>query len=171
MLSFFIVLRIGNGGMTNTEYVSYFSLWAISKSPLLIGGDVTNMSQTTLNIYLNSEVITINQDPLGAQGKKVVVSSSQQPNVSSTVIMTPCSLLKTTEHRQKWIYNPHDGSIRSVADDRCLTIEKYDSNEVSKVVTSSCNIDNSRASHQAKNQQWTVNTKEQTIVSQLKDKW
>jgi alpha-galactosidase len=58
--------------MTNTEYVSYFSLWAITKAPLLIGGDVTNMSQATLDIYLNREAIAINQDSLGVQGKKIV---------------------------------------------------------------------------------------------------
>jgi alpha-galactosidase len=57
--------------MTNTEYVSYFSLWAITKAPLLIGGEVTNMSQATLDIYLNREAIAINQDPLGVQGKRI----------------------------------------------------------------------------------------------------
>jgi hypothetical protein len=165
------VLRIGNGGMTNTEYVTYFSLWAISKAPLLIGGDVTNMSQATLNIYLNPEVIAINQDPLGVQGKKIAVASSQQPNTSSTILMTDCSSLRTIEQRQKWMYDRHDGRIRSAVDGRCLTIEKCDSDETINVVATSCYIDNSKASCQGKNQQWTVNTKEQIIVSQLNEKW
>ncbi|CAF1193285.1 unnamed protein product [Didymodactylos carnosus] len=164
------MLRIGNGGMSNMEYLSYFSLWAISKAPLLIGGDVTTMGLDILYIYSNPEVIAINQDPLGVQAKKIVVSSSQLPNTSSTVLMTNCFSLKMMQERQKWIYNPHDRSIRSTADGKCLTIEKCDSDEATEIVTASCYIDNSKAACQGKNQQWTVNTKEQTIVSQLNGK-
>ncbi len=164
----FIVLRIGNGGMTNTEYVSYFSLWAISKAPLLIGGDVTNMSQATLNIYLNREVIAINQDPLGVQGKKINISSAQ---LSNAVLMADCSTIRTMQPSQKWTYNPQDGNIRSTVDGRCLTIEKCDSDEATNIITTSCYTDKSTAPCQGKNQQWTVNSKEQTIVSQLNEKW
>ncbi|UJR29415.1 hypothetical protein I4U23_010627 [Adineta vaga] len=131
------MLRIGNGGMTNTEYISYFSLWAISKAPLLIGGDVTNMSQATLNIYLNREVIAVNQDSLGIQGKKIVVSSSQ---LSSAVFMTECAPLRTNNKRQKWIYDVNDGQIKSVMNGQCLTIDKGDSNELTNIITTSCQI-------------------------------
>jgi len=65
------MLEVGNGGMTNAEYISHFSLWALVKSPLLIGCDVTKMSNETLNILTNREVISLNQDPLGIQGKRV----------------------------------------------------------------------------------------------------
>lgn len=44
------MLEVGNGGMTYTEYVSHFSLWAISKAPLIIGCDVTALSPETLAI-------------------------------------------------------------------------------------------------------------------------
>ncbi|CAF1353096.1 unnamed protein product [Rotaria sordida] len=164
------MLRIGNGGMTDTEYISYFSLWSISKAPLLIGGDVLKMSQATLNIYLNSEVIAINQDPLGVQGKKILASSSQLPNTSSMVLMRDCSSLKIIQQRQKWIYDPYDGKIRLRIDGKCLTVEKCDSNDPISLITTSCYIDNSKAPCQGKNQQWTVNTDKQTIVSQLNGK-
>jgi len=72
------MLEVGNGGMTTTEYISHFSLWAISKAPLLIGCDVTKMSQATLNILTNSEVIAVNQDTLGVQGKKVFVNGTSE---------------------------------------------------------------------------------------------
>ncbi|XP_058097776.1 alpha-galactosidase 1-like isoform X1 [Magnolia sinica] len=65
------MLEIGNGGMTNDEYIAHFSLWAISKAPLLIGCDVRNMTKETMAIIGNKEVIEINQDPLGIQAKKV----------------------------------------------------------------------------------------------------
>jgi len=57
--------------MNTTEYTAHFSLWALSKAPLLIGCDVTKMSQDTLTILTNAEVIEVNQDPLGKQGHKV----------------------------------------------------------------------------------------------------
>ncbi|KAG5220396.1 hypothetical protein OIU77_005551 [Salix suchowensis] len=65
------MLEVGNGGMTTEEYRSHFSIWAIAKAPLLIGCDVRTMSNETLEILSNKEVIEVNQDKLGVQGKKV----------------------------------------------------------------------------------------------------
>jgi len=65
------MLEVGNGGMTNTEYISHFSLWALVKAPLIIGCDVTSISAQTLSILTNPEVIAVNQDPLGIQGRRV----------------------------------------------------------------------------------------------------
>ncbi|GAB2229913.1 hypothetical protein Drorol1_Dr00014169 [Drosera rotundifolia] len=65
------MLEVGNGGMTYEEYMVHFSIWAISKAPLLIGCDVRNMTKETMSIISNSEVIAVNQDPMGVQGRKV----------------------------------------------------------------------------------------------------
>ncbi|XP_020084922.1 alpha-galactosidase 1-like [Ananas comosus] len=65
------MLEIGNGGMTKDEYIVHFSLWAISKAPLIIGCDVRNMSKETYEILTNAEVIAINQDSIGVQVRKV----------------------------------------------------------------------------------------------------
>ncbi|KAL0372812.1 UNVERIFIED_CONTAM: Alpha-galactosidase 1 [Sesamum calycinum] len=65
------MLEIGNGGMTQNEYIIHFSLWAISKAPLLIGCDVRNISKDVMDIISNREVIAVNQDKLGVQAKKV----------------------------------------------------------------------------------------------------
>ncbi|XP_058114806.1 alpha-galactosidase 1-like [Magnolia sinica] len=65
------MLEIGNGGMTNDEYIVHFSIWAISKAPLIIGCDLRSASNETLAILGNKEVIDVNQDPLGVQAKKV----------------------------------------------------------------------------------------------------
>jgi len=69
------MLEVGNGGMTHNEYVVHFSLWCLMKAPLLIGCDIRNMSKDTLNILTNSEVIAVNQDPLGKQGHRVNLTS------------------------------------------------------------------------------------------------
>ncbi|KAH7571074.1 hypothetical protein JRO89_XS05G0248700 [Xanthoceras sorbifolium] len=39
------MLEVGNGGMKYTEYVVHFSIWAISKAPLLLGCDVRNITK------------------------------------------------------------------------------------------------------------------------------
>jgi len=65
------MLEVGNGGMAYDEYVVHFSLWAIAKAPLVIGCDLTRVSKETLGILSNAEVIAINQDRMGVQGKKV----------------------------------------------------------------------------------------------------
>src|SRR5690242_1573983 len=37
------MLEVGNGGMTEVEYRSHFSLWAILAAPLIAGNDVRNV--------------------------------------------------------------------------------------------------------------------------------
>lgn len=65
------MLEVGNGGMTTEEYRSHFSIWSLAKAPLLVGCDVRSMSKETHEILSNKEVIAVNQDSLGVQGKKV----------------------------------------------------------------------------------------------------
>jgi alpha-galactosidase len=67
------MLEVGNGGMTDTEYRSHFSLWSIMAAPLLIGSDLRHASEATYEILGNKEVVAVDQDPLGKQG--TVVSS------------------------------------------------------------------------------------------------
>ncbi|MGW2488418.1 NPCBM/NEW2 domain-containing protein [Streptomyces sp. NPDC001606] len=68
------MLEVGNGGMTDTEYRSHFSLWSVMAAPLLIGTDLRKASPATFGILGNKEVIAVDQDPLGKQG--TVVSSA-----------------------------------------------------------------------------------------------
>lgn len=65
------MLEVGNGGMTKEEYRSHFSMWAMFSAPLLAGNDVVNMTADTKEILLNKDVIAIDQDPLGQQGRRV----------------------------------------------------------------------------------------------------
>ncbi|KAJ8759304.1 hypothetical protein K2173_006824 [Erythroxylum novogranatense] len=65
------MLEVGNGGMTKNEYIVHFSLWAISKAPLILGCNLRNITKETMEIVTNKEAIAINKDPLGVQAKKV----------------------------------------------------------------------------------------------------
>jgi len=60
------LLEVGNGGMTNDEYVTHFSMGALLKSPLILGNDLTNMTNETLSIITNDAIIGVNQDSNGS---------------------------------------------------------------------------------------------------------
>lgn len=64
------MLEVGNGGLTHDEEETHFALWAILNSPLLLGNDLRSMSQETLEILKNKDIIALNQDVLGIQGFK-----------------------------------------------------------------------------------------------------
>lgn len=165
------MLEIGNGGMTTAEYITHFSLWALTKAPLIIGCDVTNMTADTIAILTNPEVIAVNQDPLGVQGRRLIVTSSQSPNVSGLALLDDCTTPSGVDpKRRQWSYNPQDGSIRSAFDGRCLSILHCQPGEV-PVVLNDCQINNPQAECQGKNQQWIANTSDETIVSQMNKYW
>ncbi|GAA0627514.1 hypothetical protein GCM10010174_53980 [Kutzneria viridogrisea] len=65
------MLEVGNGKMTDTEYRSHFSLWAMMSAPLLIGSDIRKASSATLAILRNTEVIALDQDAKGVQGNEI----------------------------------------------------------------------------------------------------
>ena len=65
------MLEVGNGGMTTTEYQAHFSLWALLAAPLIAGNDLRSMSPEIRDILTNKEVIAIDQDALGRQGRRV----------------------------------------------------------------------------------------------------
>jgi len=65
------MLEVGNGGMTTEEYRAHFSMWAILAAPLMAGNDLRTMTPEIRDILTNREVIAVDQDPLGRQGRKV----------------------------------------------------------------------------------------------------
>jgi len=65
------MLEVGNGGMTTSEDRAHFSLWCLLAAPLITGNDLRSMSAETKEILTNREVIAIDQDPLGQQGRRV----------------------------------------------------------------------------------------------------
>ncbi|PNH00886.1 Alpha-galactosidase [Tetrabaena socialis] len=64
------------GGLTQTEQRTHFSFWCIMAAPLILGNDPRAMSKATLQILLAREVLAVNQDPAGLQGKPVWAGGS-----------------------------------------------------------------------------------------------
>jgi alpha-galactosidase len=65
------MLEVGNGGLTTAEYRAHFSLWAMMAAPLIAGNDIANMDAPTRSILLNKEVIAVDQDARGIQGRRI----------------------------------------------------------------------------------------------------
>jgi alpha-galactosidase len=56
--------------MTDTEYRSHFGLWAMLAAPLIAGNDLRDMRPEIHDILTNKEVIAVDQDPGGHEGKR-----------------------------------------------------------------------------------------------------
>jgi alpha-galactosidase len=72
------MLEIGNGGMTDNEYRSHFSLWAILAAPLIAGNDLRDMRPEIHDILTNKEVIAVDQDSLGREGERVAKNGDSE---------------------------------------------------------------------------------------------
>jgi hypothetical protein len=118
-------------------------------------------------------VIAVNQDPLGVQGKKVAFASAQFPNASSGVLVSNDSSSSSSfdPKRRQWTYNSQDGSIRSVYNGRCLSINRCEPGQPAHLRLDNCQIGDPKAQCQGKNQQWIAGTSNQTIVSQMNGLW
>ncbi|MEV4754362.1 carbohydrate-binding protein [Micromonospora sp. NPDC049559] len=73
-------LDVGNGamdGLTKAERQTYMTLWAIAKSPLYTGDDLTRLDDYGLSLLTNREVIAVDQNG-GAPARPVTPSGEQQ---------------------------------------------------------------------------------------------
>ncbi|OJD37213.1 alpha-galactosidase [Diplodia corticola] len=73
------MLEVGNGGLTEAEERAHFGLWAICKSPLLLGTDLTKITNSSLAIIKNADVISVNQDSLGLAASTFTPSGQAAP--------------------------------------------------------------------------------------------
>ncbi|WP_307806345.1 NEW3 domain-containing protein [Streptomyces sp. FH025] len=64
-------LLAGDSGLSQDEIQSQVSLWAIMAAPLISSTDLTHLSPSALAVLGNSDVIAVDQDRLGVQGRVV----------------------------------------------------------------------------------------------------
>ena len=62
--------------LTPNEQYTHISLWCLLCSPLLIGCDLTQLDDFTMNLLTNDEVLEVNQDPLGRQATRIAQAGS-----------------------------------------------------------------------------------------------
>lgn len=54
------------------EQYTHISLWCLLSSPLLLGCDLTQLDDFTLNLITNDKVLAVNQDRLGKQAERLI---------------------------------------------------------------------------------------------------
>jgi alpha-galactosidase len=79
-----VVGRVGWGpalrpsGLTLNEQYTHISLWCLLAAPLLLGCDLQNLDEFTLNLLTNDEVLAVDQDPLGRQAGRLAADADTQ---------------------------------------------------------------------------------------------
>ena len=68
------VLQVGGPGLSDLEARAHFSLWSELAAPLLAGYDLSSATSSTIATLGNDEVIAVDQDRLGRQGRRVARS-------------------------------------------------------------------------------------------------
>jgi alpha-galactosidase len=58
------MLEVGNANFTLYQQQTHFAFWAALKSPLIIGADLSKLSNDSLAVLTNKAVIALNQDAL-----------------------------------------------------------------------------------------------------------
>jgi alpha-galactosidase len=64
--------------LTPNEQYTHISLWCLCCSPLLIGCDMTQLDDFTLNLLTNDEVLAVNQDPLGQEARRITATNDAE---------------------------------------------------------------------------------------------
>ena len=72
------MLEVGNRGLSYEEQRSQMTMWSIMAAPIMISSDVRSMSNETKELYLNKDMIAINQDSLGVQGHRISDKDGKQ---------------------------------------------------------------------------------------------
>ena len=67
-----------NSRLTPDEQYTHISLWSLLASPLLIGCDMGQLDEFTLNLLTNDEVLAIDQDELGKEAAPVIQTGEYQ---------------------------------------------------------------------------------------------
>ena len=72
------MLEVGNGKLTPDETRAHFAMWAILAAPLIAGNDLRSMDADTRAILTDKEILAIDQDPLGVQGRRVAKDGDRE---------------------------------------------------------------------------------------------
>lgn len=98
------MLQVGRG-MSYEEDKAHFSMWCMLASPLLAGNDLREMSDETIAILTNKEMIAIDQDPLVYQARRLKRNDDKEvwarPLQSTMSGKIAVALLNRSQKRQE----------------------------------------------------------------------
>jgi hypothetical protein len=65
-------LVLGNFGLSHDQERFHIAMWAMMAAPLIMSNDLRKMPPSSKALLLNRNIIALNQDPLGIQGRMVL---------------------------------------------------------------------------------------------------
>jgi hypothetical protein len=65
------MMMVGMPGLSDAQNRAHMSLWAMSGAPLIVGADLTILTESTRATLVNRDVLAVDQDSLGLQAIKV----------------------------------------------------------------------------------------------------
>lgn len=71
------MLIVGDFGLSMDQSRSQMALWAIMAAPLFMSNDLRTISSEARSILQNRMAITISQDPMGIQGRRIITEKSR----------------------------------------------------------------------------------------------
>ena len=74
-------------GMSWTEQVTHFALWAVMSSPLILSHDLRRTDSRCLDLVANTEVLAINQDPLALPAFPVFSTRSRLSSLHEAEVL------------------------------------------------------------------------------------
>jgi len=173
------ILEVGNGVLTPDEGKAHFSLWAVMKSPLLIGCDLSKPDCiSNVTIFTNPEVLAISQDALALPARRVWSVGDKgvpygksgvcgQEELPQNTVIRECD---PNDPYQIWMRSSN-GSIILPLTGECLQLDSGQSNQCSQnwgvwtnnVASSLCN--DPASSCGGKQTLWTYNEITRTLIN------
>ncbi|XP_076071237.1 alpha-N-acetylgalactosaminidase-like [Mytilus galloprovincialis] len=72
------MIIVGDFGLSYEQQKSQMALWAVMASPLMMSNDLRQIDPQSKALLLNKNVLKINQDPMGIQGKRIMKTKDMQ---------------------------------------------------------------------------------------------
>jgi hypothetical protein len=94
--------------LTRDENEAHFSLWAIMKSPMVLGLDLRHIPPDVLSILKNKEVLSVNQDSLAVQATRISSVAAAHRDETTKAQLLPC---EQSDTRQHWRIDAAAGTI------------------------------------------------------------
>ncbi|WP_343667945.1 NPCBM/NEW2 domain-containing protein [Chitinophaga sp.] len=72
---------IHSSHLSPDEQYTHVTLWSLLAAPLLIGCSPTQVDSFTLRLLTNNELIAVDQDPAGIQGKRIIADKDRKTEI------------------------------------------------------------------------------------------
>jgi|EP01047_Picozoa_sp_COSAG01_P051902 hypothetical protein len=137
--------------MTETRFVSMYSIWTIMAFNLLLVGDFAKLNQLVMTTWTNENMIAIDQDIAGIAAIRIDGAKNQTPVRASTGAQMYVAECGGEPANQKWTMNS-SGFIANAATGECLDVNSCQT----WISYSACNATQSCGGATHNNERWLL---------------